>query len=39
LPFLEAAYKAKPDDEVTIRALRETYVRLDMMDKLKELNQ
>ncbi len=38
VPWLEQALKIKPDDEPTIRALKEAYARLKMNDKLKELN-
>ena len=38
VPWLEQALKIRPDDEPTIRALKEAYARLKMNDKLKELN-
>lgn len=37
LPLLEKAYEIKSDDPSVIKALREVYARLDMMDKLSKL--
>lgn len=38
LPYLEKAHNINPDDQITIKALKEAYVRLKMNDKLDELN-
>ncbi|PLW97946.1 MAG: hypothetical protein C0591_05500 [Marinilabiliales bacterium] len=39
VPHLEKALEIKPDDAPTIAALKETYARLKMDDKLEKLNQ
>lgn len=39
VPYLEEALEIKPDDAPTISALKETYARLKMEDKLEKLNQ
>jgi Flp pilus assembly protein TadD len=39
VPHLEKALEIKPDDAPTISALKETYARLKMVDKLEKLNQ
>ncbi len=38
LPWLEKSLELHPDDQPTLRALKEAYARLKMNDKLKELN-
>jgi predicted transcriptional regulator len=38
LPFLEQAHKIDPSDKMTMMSLKEIYTRLNMMDKLKEIN-
>lgn len=38
VPYLEKALEVKPDDAPTIAALKESYSRLKMNDKLEELN-
>jgi len=37
LPFLEKAHEIKPDDDGTVRALREVYVRLSMYEEANQL--
>lgn len=39
VPYLEEALEIKPDDTPTIAALKETYARLKMSDKLEKLDQ
>ena len=39
LPYLERAYDLKPDDPYTKRSLKQIYGRLNMTDKLKELDE
>lgn len=38
LPYLERAYQLSPDDQNIINSLKSIYARLNMMDKLEELN-
>ncbi len=38
LPYLEKAYEINPDDIKTLVSLKEIYTRLNMMEKLKEVN-
>jgi predicted DNA-binding protein YlxM (UPF0122 family) len=38
LPYLEKAYELQPTDRSTLVSLKEIYTRLNMMDKLKEIN-
>ena len=38
LPYLEKSLELNPDDEYTLNALKEAYVRLKMNDKLENLN-
>lgn len=38
LPYLEKAYEINPDDIKTLVSLKEIYTRLNMLEKLKEVN-
>jgi len=38
LPYLEKAYELQPTDRSTLVSLKEIYTRLNMLDKLKEIN-
>lgn len=38
LPYLEKAHQLQPDDVSTMASLKEIYTRLNMLDKLKEMN-
>ncbi len=38
LPFLEKAHHINPSDKPTLKSLKELYVRLNMNDKVKEIN-
>jgi len=38
LPYLEKANEINPEDMNTLRSLKEIYTRLNMLDKLKEVN-
>ncbi|MFP4470466.1 MAG: tetratricopeptide repeat protein [Bacteroidales bacterium] len=39
LPYIEKADELQPGDPGTLRTLRDIYVRLNMMDKVKEVNE
>jgi len=39
IPFLEQALQINPEDKTTIASLKEIYARLNMTDKLNELNE
>lgn len=38
LPYLETAHKLQPEDKSTMVSLKEIYTRLNMLEKLKEIN-
>ncbi|MEZ5084461.1 MAG: hypothetical protein R2750_13605 [Bacteroidales bacterium] len=38
LPYLEKAHQLQPDDVSTMASLKEIYTRLNMLEKLKEIN-
>ena len=39
LPYIEKADSLQPNDQYTLRSLKDIYTRLGMMDKLKSINE
>jgi len=39
LPYLERADELQPNDQYTMRTLKDIYTRLSMVDKLKSINE